>query len=98
MTPDPGRSIVEEAFAADGPVFDGPKAKGRRAYDQTFWWVRFIKEVGFPIAVVAWGMKMLIPEMQAQTAALNRNTATLAALVCKVDPPSCLRAATGGTP
>lgn len=90
--PEPGRTLIDEAFNPAGPVYDGPKSKGRRAYDQTFWWLRAIKDLGFPIVAAWWIANQMLPAIAALEKAVERNTRLTQALVCKLEPTSCVQA------
>lgn len=83
------RTLVDRAFDPNGPIYDGPTSKGRRKYDQTFWLVRVIKDVGFPIAAAWWVASSLLPAMDRLREAQERNTAVIRALVCHLDKTAC---------
>lgn len=90
--PKEGRTLIDEAFDPHGPVVDGPKSLGRRKYDQTWWWVRVVKDVGFPIVAAWWIANRMLPAVEALQAAVERNTRLTQALVCKLEPNSCVQA------
>jgi hypothetical protein len=83
--------LIQAAFSPEGPIVDGPRAHGRRAYDKTWWWVRMVKEVGFPIVAAWWLASRLMPSLDALKAAVDRDTRVTAALICKLDPNDCVR-------
>jgi hypothetical protein len=93
MMPDKrSKSIVEEAFGPEGPIIDGHQSLGRRKYDQTFWWVRVVKDVGFPIAAAWYIASRIVPALESLERAEQRQTVVLTVLICKVDPQSCPKA------
>ena len=85
---------VKTAFAkpvVEG-VLEGPRGHGRRVYDQTFWWVRAVKDVGFPIVAAWWVATQLVPLINDLREATERNTKVVTVVLCKVDPPACSKA------
>ncbi len=86
------RSPVDAAFDPAGPLYDGPKSMGRRKYDQTFWLIRVVKDVGFPIVAAWWIATRMLPAIDALQSAVERNTRLTQALVCKLEPSSCVKA------
>jgi hypothetical protein len=92
MPPDEkDRNIIDHAFSPEGPLYDGPTSKGRRKYDQTFWWVRVVKDVGFPIVAAWWVATRLLPAIEKLEVAQEKNTAVMRALVCHLEPSACGR-------
>ncbi len=91
MSGEDDKSLIARAFDPAGPLYDGPTSKGRRKYDQTFWWVRVVKDVGFPIVAAWWVATRLLPAVEKLEQAQERNSAALAALICKLDPADCTR-------
>ena len=85
------KSIIEAAFSPDGPLFDTPRSMGRRPQDKTIYWVRIVKEVGFPIVAAWWLAYRLLPAIETLTKKVDRDTRVTAALICKVDPADCVK-------